>query len=110
MDYLKKELIRIEKGYTDETYTTRTIKFFQNSFWKEVQKQNVEFFVGISQNLYEITSIEEYREVSDERDVLVLLDNIIDDVIDSIMNSEDYIDFEEVGDDFYVVLQNVGLY
>ena len=109
MDYLKKELKRIEREYKDEAYTTETKKFFQN-FWKEVQKQNVEFFVGISQNLYEITGIEEYREVSDERDVLVLLDNIIDDVIDSIMNSEDYMDFEEVGDDFYVVLQNVGLY
>ena len=110
MDYLKKELERIEREYKDETYTSETMKFFQNSFWKEVQKQNVEFFVGISQNLYEITGIEEYREVSDEREVLLFLDNIIDDVIDSIMNSEDYIDFEEVGDDFYVVLQNVGLY
>lgn len=109
MDYLKKELIRIEREYKDETYTTETMKFFQ-SFWKEVQKQNVEFFVGISQNLYEITGIEEYREVSKERDVLVLLDNIIDDIIDTIINSEDYIDFEEVGDDFYVVLQNVRLY
>lgn len=110
MDYLKKELTKIEKEYIDEKYTPETMKFFQNIFWKEVQKQNVEFFVGISQNLYEITGIEEYREVSDERDVLCFLDNIIDDVIDSIMNSEDYIDFEEVGDDFYVVLQNVGLY
>ena len=110
MDYLKKELKRIEREYMSETYTSETMKFFQNIFWKEVQKQNVEFFVGISQNLYEITSIEEYREVSDERNVMVLLDNIIDDVIDSIMNSEDYIDFEEVGDDFYVVLQNVRLY
>ena len=110
MDYLKKELKRIEREYKEETYTTETMKFFQNRFWKEVQKQNVEFFVGISQNLYEITGIEEYREVSDEKDVLLLLDNIIDDVIDSIMNSEDYIDFEEVGDDFYVVLQNVRLY
>ena len=104
MDYLKKELTRIKKEYKDETYTPETMKFFQNIFWKEVQKQNVEFFVGISQNLYEITGIEEYREVSDEREVVLFLDNIIDDVIDSIMNSE------EVGDDFYVVLQNVGLY
>lgn len=109
MELLKKELMRIEKEYMNETYTHKTNKFFKKSFWREIKNENVSFFVSISQNLYELTGIEEYREVTGEKEVVMYIDNIIDDVIDCIMNSEDFVDFREE-DNLFEVLESVGLY
>lgn len=106
MELLTKELERIEKEYKNEEYTPQSKDFLQNTFWREIKKQDVGFFIEISQNLYEITGIEEYRQVIGEKEVLQMIDNIIDDMIDNIMNSEEYI---EEGDDFYIVLDNAGL-